>query len=340
MTKPLIDIFNNSTIPDIPPIWLMRQAGRYLPEYRKIRQEVGGFLNLCYNPNYAAQVTLQPISRYDFDAAIIFADILLICDALGQDLWFVENEGPRLTPITHADSLTLDNLTGKLAPIAETIAIVRAKLPSKTTLIGFAGAPWTVASYMIGGRGIDGQKDALNLLRDDREAFESIIDILITAVSDYLAMQVEAGAEVLQIFESWAASLKGDNFMAYAIAPVAAIIDNLRMRGIDVPIIGFPRMAHDFYVEYARETGISALSIDQDADIDHIAYSVPSDIVLQGNLSPLLLRAGGSPMYEAATHICDVFADRRFIFNLGHGVLPDTPTENVADLVDYIRKTH
>lgn len=323
---------------DIPPIWLMRQAGRYLPEYRATRAEAGGFLDLCYTPALAEEVTLQPIRRYGFDASILFADILLIPEAMGQKLWFETGEGPRLTPISNGDSLNLDTVTDHLAPVIETVGRLNRSLPKETTLIGFAGAPWTVASYMVAGRGTPDQAPARALAARDPQAFQSIIDKLIAASIDYLAAQVEAGAEVLQLFESWASSLHGADFERWCVAPVAAIVAGLRARGVDVPIIGFPRAASYDMAAYCQATQIQALGLDTSADRNEMMKTVPVSIVLQGNLDPMVLVEGGEKLRQAVRSIKRDFAGRPYIFNLGHGIVPQTPPEHVADLLRYVRE--
>ena len=320
-----------------PPIWLMRQAGRYLPEYRAVRADAGGFLDLCYNPKLAEEVTLQPIRRYGFDASILFADILLIPEALGQSLWFETGEGPRLEPITSAKTLSLKKINTHLAPVIETVSRLSQSLPKETTLIGFAGAPWTVASYMVAGRGTPDQAPARLLAENTPDDFQSIIDILIEATIDYLAAQVDAGAEVLQLFESWAASLQGPAFERWCIAPVAAIINGLRARGVDVPIIGFPRAANWDMADYVARTGCQILGLDTSADRKAVAANLSDDIVLQGNLDPQILVRGGTEMHDAVHSILDDFADRKSIFNLGHGIVPQTPPEHVAELVALVR---
>ena len=320
-----------------PPIWLMRQAGRYLPEYRAVRADAGGFLDLCYNPKLAEEVTLQPIRRYGFDASILFADILLIPEALGQKLWFETGEGPRLEPVNSAATLSPRNVQTHLAPVIETVSRLSTSLPRETTLIGFAGAPWTVASYMVAGRGTPDQVPARLLAETAPDDFQSIIDVLVEASIEYLAAQAEAGAEVLQLFESWAASLQGAAFERWCIAPVAAIIDGLRARGISVPIIGFPRAANWDMADYVARTGCQVLGLDTSADRKGVAANVPQDIVLQGNLDPQILVRGGAEMRDAVAAILDDFADRKFIFNLGHGIVPQTPPEHVAELVALVR---
>lgn len=321
----------------VPPIWLMRQAGRYLPEYRASRATAGGFLDLCYDPALAEEVTLQPIRRYGFDASILFADILLIPQALGQSLWFETGEGPRLSPITNADGLSLDKLTTHLAPIYQTVGRLSLSLPRETTLIGFAGAPWTVASYMVAGRGTPDHAPARDLAARDAAAFQSIIDMLVAATVDYLAAQVEAGAEVLQLFESWAASLEGAAFERWCVAPVAAIIEGLRARNINVPIIAFPRAAKTHMGAYCEATGCDALGLDTSADVDAVRQEVGPDMVLQGNLDPQVLVTGGAAL---DAQVSDILAKTRgtpHIFNLGHGIVPQTPPENVARLVELVR---
>ena len=320
-----------------PPIWLMRQAGRYLPEYRAVRADAGGFLDLCYNPKLAEEVTLQPIRRVGFDASILFADILLIPEALGQKLWFETGEGPRLDPVSSAATLSLKNIRSHLEPVIETVSRLSHSLPTETTLIGFAGAPWTVASYMVAGRGTPDQAPARHLAETAPDDFQSIIDILVEASIEYLTAQVEAGAEVLQLFESWAASLKGPAFERWCIAPVAAIIKGLRTRGIDVPIIGFPRAADWDMADYVARTGCQILGLDTSADRKMIMSGLSEDIVLQGNLDPQILVRGGAEMREAVAAILQDFADRKFIFNLGHGIVPQTPPEHVAELVSLVR---
>lgn len=333
--KPFLKALSEKTA--TPPIWLMRQAGRYLPEYRAIRADAGGFLDLCYNPLLAEEVTLQPIRRFGFDASILFADILLIPDALGQKLWFETGEGPRLDPIISAKGLSLTRVESHLAPVIETVSRLSHSLPDETTLIGFAGAPWTVASYMVAGRGTQDQAPAKALAQNDPDAFQGIIDILVEASIDYLAAQVDAGAEVLQIFESWAASLAGADFERWCVAPVAAIIAGLRARHINVPIIGFPRAASCDMGDYAARTGCQIISLDTTADRQEMKRQISENIVLQGNLDPLVLVEGGDALRRAVATILQDFGDRKFIFNLGHGIVPQTPPEHVADLVAMVR---
>jgi uroporphyrinogen decarboxylase len=336
--KPLLQLFAHQTVPDVPPIWLMRQAGRYLPEYRATRETAGGFLNLCYTPELAEEVTLQPIRRYAFDASILFADILLIPQALGQKLWFETGEGPRLEPIVSADGLDASDVMRTLAPVAQTVARLSKSLPSETTLIGFAGAPWTVATYMVAGRGTPDQAPARDLALSNPNDFQAIIDVLVAATIDYLSAQIEAGAEVVQLFESWAGSLRGAEFERWCIEPVAEIISGLRARGYQQPVIGFPRAADYDMGVYVERTKCQALGLDTFANRQEIMRQVPEDIILQGNLDPLVLVEGGDVLDQAIDEIIDDFAGRRFIFNLGHGIVPHTPPNHVEQLVQRIRK--
>ena len=338
MAKPLLDLIREPEIPDIPPVWLMRQAGRYLPEYRRVRAEAGGFLNLCYSPKLAEKVTLQPIRRYGFDASIVFADILLVPHALGQKLWFETGEGPRLEPISCASDLSLKGARAHLAPISETLSRLTESLPASTTLIGFAGAPWTVATYMVAGRGTPDQALAREFARNEPEKFQEIIDMLVDATVDYLAEQISAGADVVQLFESWAASLQGEAFDRWCVKPVQAIISGLRAKGLDTPVIGFPRGAQSPLENYARQTRCDVLALDTNANRRNVSAACGPEVVLQGNLDPQILVGGGIELDAAIDAILEDFANRRFIFNLGHGILPETPPEHVAQLMARVRK--
>lgn len=337
-SKPFLRLLENSQPPETPPIWLMRQAGRYLPEYRATRETAGGFLDLCYNPALAEEVTLQPIRRYGFDASILFADILLIPQALGQKLWFETGEGPRLTPIMDASTLDGSDIMATLAPVIETVGRLSKSLPAETTLIGFAGAPWTVATYMVAGRGTPDQAPARELAEQQPEAFQAIIDVLVEATIEYLHAQVSAGAEVVQLFESWAGSLTGAAFERWCIEPVAKIVQGLRGRGVSVPIIGFPRAADHDMADYVARTACQILGLDTFADRKSLAANLPKEIILQGNLDPLTLVEGGAKLDAAIDEILLDFEGRRFVFNLGHGIVPQTPPEHVAQLVNRIRK--
>lgn len=325
-----------------PPVWMMRQAGRYLPEYRATRAQAGDFLSLCYNSELAAEVTLQPIRRYGFDAAILFADILLLPQALGVDLWFETGEGPRMsTTTTPAELAALkgcDDIHDTLAPIYETVRILRRELPSETTLIGFAGAPWTVATYMIAGRGTRDQGPAHALKATDRATFAGIIDRLTEATVEYLAKQVEAGAEVVKLFDSWAGSLKGQDFEDFAVAPTARIIAELKARFPGLPVIAFPREAGEGYVGFAKKTGADCVAIDNSVSADWAAAKVQTDGCVQGNLDPKHMVTGGDALVEATRDVVRAFSKGPHIFNLGHGITPDADPENVALMVETIRK--
>jgi uroporphyrinogen decarboxylase len=326
---------------DPPPIWLMRQAGRYLPEYREVRAKAGSFLDLCYNPALAAEVTLQPIRRYGFDAAILFADILLVPDALGQPVRFAEGEGPILDPIVDARELSRLQpaaTRSKYAVVAETVARLRQDLPNETALIGFCGAPWTVATYMVEGRGSKDQAAARLWAYRDRDGFQALIDILVETSIDYLGQQVKAGADVLQIFDTWAGVLPDDEFDRWIIEPTQRIIDGVKAAHPDVPVIGFPRGAGGSALWYVSETGVDGIGCDTAMPPYMMAEAFDEEpVVVQGNLDPLLLVAGGEPLEERTREILERMDGKRFIFNLGHGIVPQTPPENVARLVEIVR---
>ncbi len=325
-----------------PPIWLMRQAGRYLPEYRKTRKETGSFLELCYSPEAATEVTLQPIRRYGFDAAILFSDILVIPDALGQSVKFVEGEGPRLEPVRTAEDLkALDGTDAlkHLSPVFEAVSEIRAKLPNETALIGFCGAPWTVATYMVGGRGTPDQADARLWAYREPETFTKLIDLLTESSIAYLSKQVEAGVDVLQIFDSWAGSLPEREFDRWVNAPTRRMVEALKAKHPEIPIIGFARGAGANLVHYVNQTGIDGAGCDtaQSMAFARTAFEDRTDLVLQGNLDPLLVVAGGAELDRTVDEILDTMAGRPFVFNLGHGIVPQTPPEHVARLVERIR---
>lgn len=325
---------------DRTPIWLMRQAGRYLPEYRKTREEAGSFLDLCYAPELAEEVTLQPIRRYGFDAAILFSDILVVPDALGQKVAFREGEGPVLDPITRAeqiDDLDLGAVVERLAPVYETVRRLKKSLSAETTLIGFAGAPWTVATYMVGGRGSSDQAAAKLWAYRAPESFRRLIDLLVEATVAHLSAQVEAGAEAVQIFDTWAGSLPETQFRSLSLEPTRAIVAALHARYPDLPVIGFPRGAGALACDYARETGVAGLGLDTGASLGFARETLQPLATLQGNLDPLLLVAGGAEMRRAALHVLDTLGDAPFIFNLGHGIVPQTPPDHVAELVEIVR---
>jgi uroporphyrinogen decarboxylase len=337
--KPLIRALRGETgYP--PPVWLMRQAGRYLPEYRALRQRAGSFLELCYDPVMAAEVTLQPVERYAMDAAILFSDILVIPDALGVDVSFVEGEGPRLTPLTSAadiDALRLDRIDDHLAPVYETVARVAAGLPQDAALIGFAGAPWTVATYMIEGGGSRDFAAARGWAMGEPESFQRLIDILIAATVEYLIGQLRRGAEVVQVFDSWAGVLSESEFRRWSMAPMKAIVEGVRAACPEAPIIGFPRGAGVMMLDYVRETGVDGVSIDAALPAQWAARTLQPHCAVQGNLDPLCLLAGGARMIEEASTVLEALAGGPFIFNLGHGIVPATPPEHVARLVEFVR---
>jgi uroporphyrinogen decarboxylase len=323
-----------------PPIWLMRQAGRYLPEYRAVRERAGGFLDLCYTPALAAEVTLQPIRRFRLDAAIVFSDILVVPDALGQRVAFLEGEGPRLDPIrSAADLARLDagQTSTKFALVYETVARVRQDLPPEVALIGFCGAPWTVATYMVGGAGTPDQADARAWAYRDRAGFQRLIDLLTDASIAYLDGQVRAGADTVQIFDSWAGSLPEDEFERWVVAPTGRIVTELRARHPSVPIIGFPRGAGANAGRYVEATGVQGLGCDTSVPLVEMRALASRGVAVQGNLDPLLLVAGGTALEARVRDILSAMQGAPFIFNLGHGIVPQTPPEHVACLVALVR---
>jgi uroporphyrinogen decarboxylase len=335
--KKLLSVLNGDKTP-IPPVWLMRQAGRYLPEYRALRADKGGFLALVHDSDAAAEVTLQPIRRFGFDGSILFSDILVIPHALGQDLWFEEGEGPRLAPtlVDHQlSSLVMD--PERLAPIYETVRKVRAGLPPETTFIGFAGSPWTIATYMVAGQGSKDQAAARRMAYSDPIAFGVIIDAVVDLTVTYLANQIEAGVEAVQLFDSWAGSLSPSQYEDWVIAPTVRIVDAIRALHPGTPIIGFPKGSGGKLPAYARETGVDAIGIDETVDPVWAHVNLPKDLPIQGNLDPLALIAGGRVLEDAIDHIIHAFADRPHVFNLGHGILPDTPIEHVEQLLRRVR---
>ena len=340
MTKLLLRALAGETLP-VPPIWMMRQAGRYLPEYRATRAQAGDFLSLCYNPELAAEVTLQPIRRYGFDAAILFADILLVPQALGADLWFETGEGPRLSTITaQADFDALKPASAihdTLAPVYETVRILSRDLPAETALIGFAGAPWTVATYMIAGRGTPDQGPAHALKAENRALFEALLERITEATIDYLSMQVDAGAEVVKLFDSWAGSLKGEDFNAYALEPAKRIISELKARHPGLPVIAFPREAGEGYIGFAHATGADCVAIDNSVSPDWAAEHVQKDGCVQGNLDPKHMVTGGDALVTATREVVEAFRGGPHIFNLGHGITPDADPENVQLMIDTVR---
>lgn len=326
---------------DPPPAWMMRQAGRYLPEYRATRAQAGDFLSLCYTPDLAAEVTLQPIRRYGFDAAILFADILLVPQALGLDLWFVTGEGPRLSTVQSAQDMAAlkpaETVHETLGPVYQTVAILARELPATTTLIGFAGAPWTVATYMVAGRGTPDQGPAHALMAADRALFSRLIERITEATVSYLAHQIEAGAEVVKLFDSWAGSLSGKDFDDFAVAPVRRIIAELKARYPQVPVIAFPRQAGARYAGFAAATGADGVALDQSVDRAWAARAVQSEVCVQGNLDPALLVRGGEELVRETRAVVDAFRGGPHIFNLGHGITPDADPDNVSRMLEAVR---
>ncbi len=323
-----------------PPIWLMRQAGRYLPEYREIRAKARDFLHFCYSPEMAIEATLQPIRRFRFDASIIFSDILVIPDALGQSVRFAEGEGPRLEALETPDDFR--RLSGQLdlellAPVYEAIRGVRASLPSDVTLIGFCGAPWTLATYMVGGRGTPDQAPARNFAYRYPEAFAALIDRLVASCITHLIEQVKAGAEVLQIFDSWAGNLPELELRRWSEAPIARIIAGVKAVYPQVPIIAFPRGIAGGFARFVNETGCDAISLDTACALSEVARSLPDSVVTQGNLDPLVLINGGDALHRAVDHILQSTAGRPHVFNLGHGILPQTPIAHVEAMLRQVR---
>ena len=322
-----------------PPIWIMRQAGRYLPEYREIRTRVGGFLELCYTPELAAEVTLQPIRRFDLDAAILFSDILVIPDALGQSVRFEAGEGPLLEPVTPATigALQPQGALEKLAPVFETLRRVKAELAPDKTLIGFCGSPWTVATYMIGGRGSPDQEAARLFALREPAAFARLIDVLVETSIAYLVAQFRAGADVVQLFESWALNLDDVAFAERVIEPNRRIVEGVRLLLPGAPIIGFPRGAAGMIAAYAAATKVNLLGLDYSMPLQFARQALPEGFGVQGNLDPLRLVVGGAQMEDRARDIMAAFRGRPHIFNLGHGIVPETPIAHVSRLIEIVR---
>jgi uroporphyrinogen decarboxylase len=325
----------------IPPVWLMRQAGRYLPEYRALRAQKGGFLDLCYDPESACEITLQPIRRFGFDGAILFSDILVVPHAMGMDLWFEEGEGPRLAPplVDDLDALLsgLAPSPERLEPVYETVKRVAGALPLETTFLGFAGSPWTVATYMVAGRGSKDQSSARALAYQQPEAFEKLITGIVSVTVDYLSKQIEAGVDAVQLFESWAGSLSPAQFERWVIAPNAEIVRQLRAKHPDTPIIGFPKGAGGKLPSYVAGTGVDAVGLDETVDPDWADSVLPKGLPVQGNLDPMALLAGGVALDQAIDRICAAFPARPHIFNLGHGIVPQVPIAHVEALLHRLR---
>lgn len=324
-----------------PPVWLMRQAGRHLPEYRELRSRARDFLDFCYSPSLAAEATLQPVRRYGMDGAILFADILLILDALGRRVEFVEHEGPRVEPVQKASELERTpsaQVQARLAPVLETVARVRAALPPETTLIGFAGAPWTVGVYAVEGRGGTDKSAARLFAYRFAAELDAVLERLADETALYLAGQAAAGADVLMLFESWAEGLPEDAFERFVIRPTRRIIERLRAAGVDQPVIGFPRGAGALILRYAEAAGVDAVGLDTAVPVAWAHHSLPPALPVQGNLDPLLLVAGGDALDRRVREIRDGFAGRPHVFNLGHGVPQTTPIAHVERMLDVLRE--
>ncbi|WP_336962343.1 uroporphyrinogen decarboxylase [Sphingobium aquiterrae] len=336
--KPLLDVLRGA-IPEVPPLWLMRQAGRYLPEYRALRAEKGGFLELVYDSAAAAEVTLQPLRRFGFDGAILFSDILIVPYAMGQMLWFEAGEGPRLAPILAASDLSvlIPNF-GHFEAIYETVRQVKATLAPDVTFLGFAGSPWTIATYMVAGQGSKDQGAARRLAYGDPARFQAIIDAIVDTTVTYVSGQIAAGVEAVQLFDSWAGSLAPREFDRWVIAPNARIVERLKALHPDVPLIGFPKGAGAKLADYARQTGVDAVGLDETVDPWWADAVLPAGMPVQGNLDPLALIAGGEAVRAAVADIRAALAGRPHIFNLGHGILPDTPLDHVEALINLVRE--
>jgi uroporphyrinogen decarboxylase len=337
MTRPLLDVLTGQRR-ERPPVWLMRQAGRYLPEYRAVRAEKGGFLALATDPDSAAEVTLQPIRRFGFDGAILFSDILMVPWALGQDLTFGADEGPRLSPaLIDAALEALARVPARLDPVYATVRRVAAALPPETSFLGFAGSPWTVATYMVAGHGSRDQHETRRFAHRDPAAFARIVAAIEDATIDYLSRQIECGVMAVQLFDSWAGSLSPTQFETWVIAPTARIVAALHARHPGTPVIGFPKGAGGKLAAYARETGADAIGLDETVDPEWADAALPPALPVQGNLDPLALIAGGETLDSAIDRILAAFAGRPHVFNLGHGILPDTPIAHVEQLLARLR---
>lgn len=337
MTRLMIEVLKGATSTP-PPIWMMRQAGRYLPEYRAKRKEAGSFLDLCYNPDFAVEVTLQPIRRFGFDASILFSDILVVPHALKRELWFEEGRGPILVPITKEEIADLDasNFHEHLEPVYETVRRLRSELPNETTLIGFCGAPWTIATYMIAGHGTPDQAPAKIFGYSEPEAMDQLLSTIAKYSAEYLCRQVEAGADVLQIFDSWSGVLDQASFERWCVKPVKEMIAAVRAKHPNVPIIGFPKGAGLFLDTYRQDTGIDGLGLDWTVPFSQ-ARRLQAEGAIQGNLDPLRLIAGGDALRDGVNRILEELGQGPLIFNLGHGIRPQTPIAHVEEMVRLVR---
>ena len=338
MTKSLLRVLQGEAL-DPPPVWLMRQAGRYLKEYREVRATARNFIDFCLTPDKAAEVTLQPIRRFGFDAAILFADILLIPMALGRKVWFETGEGPKLDPLSADDiaSLEIGDVEGILGPVGETVSRLSVALPEETTLIGFAGSPWTVATYMIEGGGSKDRWNARRMYWEHPDAMQRLLDLLADATIRYLVMQAHAGAEVLKLFDSWAGALPGNMFDKYAIAPARRIIERIHAVEPGVPVIGFPRQAGEKVIPFVEATGVAGCGIDTSVDPRWAAQNLQGLTCVQGNLDPMLLVTGGDALVRTVKETAEIFADGPYIFNLGHGITPEADPANVDVMLKALR---
>jgi uroporphyrinogen decarboxylase len=335
----LLRVLNGERI-DPVPVWMMRQAGRHLPEYRELRTRARDFLDFCYSPSLAAEATLQPIRRYGMDGAILFADILLVLDAMGRNVRFLEGEGPRVDPATKAAELSnvpMEKILARLAPVGETVERVRSSLDDATTLIGFAGSPWTVGVYAIEGRGGTDKSDARKFGYEHPREIAGMLDQLVEASAHYLAMQAKAGADALMLFESWAEGLPDDAFNDWVIEPTAKLVKRVRALGVKQPIIGFPRGAGGLVLDYAERTGVNAVGLDTSAPLKRVVASLPKGMPVQGNLDPMRLVAGGPNLEQRVRDIIEVLRGRPHIFNLGHGVVPETPIPHIERVLAALR---
>jgi uroporphyrinogen decarboxylase len=341
VSKPILDVLNGRCCSP-PPVWMMRQAGRYLPEYRGVRESAGDFLKLCLTPDLAAEVTLQPVRRFGFDAAILFSDILVIPYALGQRVWFIEGEGPRLEPVM--DRGGLGNLRMQfdqdvLTPVYEAIVKVKAELAPTVALLGFCGAPWTLATYMIAGRGSADQSAARLFAYRDPEGFTHLMDILVENAANHLIQQFRAGVDAVQIFDTWAGVLPAAEFRRWCIGPTGRLVAKLRSQIPDAKVIGFPRGIGTGILRYLENVAVDAIGLDWTMDVNFAREYIGRHIAVQGNLDPLVLAAGGDALDRAVGEILTAFSDRPFIFNLGHGILPQTPIAHVEQMLARIRKS-
>jgi uroporphyrinogen decarboxylase len=339
-TKPILEVLSGKR-QAVPPVWFMRQAGRYLPEYRALRERAGSFLKLCFTPELAAEITLQPIRRFGFDAAILFSDILVVPHALGRSVSFETGEGPRLKPLDVSDlgRLRTEADAAILAPIYEALRLVKRDLPAGVALIGFCGAPWTVATYMIAGRGTPDQAPARIFAYSQPAAFARLIDILVEVSSRYLIEQIKAGAEAIQIFDTWAGVLPPREFQRWCAEPVRRIVENVRREIPDAKIIGFPRGCGASLTLYVDQVPVNAVSLDWTAEPAFVREHVPRRLALQGNLDPLVLLAGGDALDRAIDDVLTNYAGAPFIFNLGHGILPETPIAHVEQTLGRVRQS-